>query len=524
MKSGAKDSSRVLLATDPDREGETICWHLKEELKSINSNIFRILFQEITQDAIKDALKNLTTLDINKVDAGKARRILDRLVGYKISPLLWKKVRKGLSAGRVQTVALRFVVEREKEIEAFISEEYYLIFGKFSSSEGDFLAQLKKIKGKKFSRLSKEDAYGKKEDIERQSFMVKSVVIKEEKKSPPPPFITSTLQQEAHRLFRFSSGRTMAIAQSLYGGVDIAEKRTGLITYMRTDSFRIATLAQKKARDYIGERFGEEYLPTSPPRYKSRKGAQEAHEAIRPTYVELAPEKVKEYLDQGQFKLYSLIYNRFLASQMARAIIEVRTVEVKGGDYIFAADERKTKFAGYQILFKREERKDVPSLPLLREGEEVDLIELRLEQKFTQPPPRYTEGTLIRKLEEEGIGRPSTYAPIMNVIKDRDYVRSIKGQLHPTELGRIVVDLLVENFPSIFHAKFTSKIEKSLDEIEENKKRWRKIVEDFYESFEPALEKAFVEMKNIKKERERPTGEECPRCGGALIIKEGRYG
>lgn len=529
LKSEAKKSSQVLLATDADREGETICAHLAEEIRPVNDNISRILFHEITSSAIKESLNHITSIDVNKVDSGKARRVLDRLVGYKISPLLWKKVRKGLSAGRVQTVALKIVVDREKEIEAFVAEEYYLVLGKFSTQNNEeFQSQLKEFKGKKITKFPKDEAFNIKTDAEKQCFLVKSITVKEEKRNAPPPFITSSLQQQAHRALRSSAQRTMRIAQQLYEGVDIGTKMTGLITYMRTDSFKISASAEAKAREFILQKFGQEYLPSAPPKFKAKKGAQEAHEAIRPTNVELSPEKVKEYLDPGQLRIYTLIYNRFLASQMTSKITEVTTVKLEGSDYIFSAESRKTKFLGYTVLFKKEEaennNEDTNSLPILKEGEKVNLLELILEQKFTQPLPRYTEGTLIRKLEEEGIGRPSTYAPIMNTIKDRDYIRGVKGELHPTELGTVVVDLLVENFPSIFYEKFTSQMEQNLDEVEEGKRKWVDIVQDFYASFEPVLNKASAEMKDLKKEREKPTGEQCPECGGALMIKEGRYG
>ena len=530
LKSDAKKASRILLAADADREGETICAHLAEEIGPVNKNIFRISFREITPSAIQESINHLTSIDNKKVDAGKARRVLDRLVGYKVSPLLWRKVRKGLSAGRVQTVALKIVVDREKEINSFTPEEYYLIFGEFANSNNEnFIAQLKKAGSEKITRFPKDEAFGLKNDVEKQKFNVKDIGIKEEKRHPSPPFITSTLQQQAHRLFRFSAKNTMRIAQQLYEGVDIGNKRTGLITYMRTDSFKISKIAQTKAREIILKEFGKDYLPDSPRNYSSRKGAQEAHEAIRPTYVDLSPEKVKQYLEPSQLKLYSLIYNRFLASQMTPKVTEVTTVDLEGGKYIFIAESRKTKFLGYTVLFKKkeengEQEEDTKSLPDLKKGEEVNLIKLNLEQKFTQPPPRYTEGTLIRKLEEEGIGRPSTYAPIMNTIRDRDYIRGVKGILYPTELGTIVVDLLVENFPSIFYEKFTSEMEKSLDKVEEGKKEWSGLVKDFYESFESAVEKASVEMRNVKKEREKPTGEKCPECGGVLVVKEGRYG
>lgn len=531
LKSEAKKSSRILLAADADREGETICAHLAEEIEPVNKNISRISFHEITPSAIKESLNHITSIDTKKVDSGKARRVLDRLVGYKISPLLWKKVRKGLSAGRVQTVALKLVVDREKEISAFIPEEYYLIFGQFATLKNEkFIAQLKETENKKITRFSKDEAYKLEKDIRKQKYVVSGIKVKEEKRTPSPPFITSTLQQQAHRLYRFSAKNTMRIAQQLYEGVDIGKKRTGLITYMRTDSFRISAAAQKKVREIILGKFGKNYLPSSPRRYKSRKGAQEAHEAIRPTYVDLSPDKVKQHLDSSQLKLYSLIYNRFLASQMAPKLTEVTTVILEGGDYVFTADSRKVKFLGYTVLFKKKDEEENGQdekafvLPDLKEGEKVNLKDLNLEQKFTQPPSRYTEGTLIRKLEEEGIGRPSTYAPIMNTIKDRDYMRSVKGSLYPTEIGTVVVELLVENFPSIFYEEFTSQMEQNLDKVEEGKKEWNKLVGSFYRTFEPALDKASENMRNVKKEREKPTGEKCPKCGAELVIKEGRYG
>jgi len=529
LKSEAKKSSRVLLAADADREGETICAHLADEIRPINKNISRILFHEITSSAIKDSLQHVTSIDINKVDSGKARRVLDRLVGYKISPLLWKKVRKGLSAGRVQTVALKIVVDREKEIKEFVTEEYYLIFGKFSNkNDEEFSAQLKEFKGEKITKFSKDEAPNIKTDAEKQNFIVKSIASKEERRKSPAPFITSSLQQQAHRVFRFSAQRTMRVAQQLYEGVNIGDEITGLITYMRTDSFNLSKSAQDKAREFILKNFGKEYLPSAPPKFKAKKGAQEAHEAIRPTNVGFSPDKIKEYLDPYQLRLYTLIYNRFLASQMAPKITEVTTLKLEGGDYVFVTESRKTKFDGYTVLFKKDEEENSNQatniLPVLKEQEKVNLLEVVLEQKFTQPPPRYSEGTLIRKLEEEGIGRPSTYAPIMNTIKDRDYIRSIKGELHPSELGTVVVELLIENFPTIFYEKFTSEMEQNLDEVEEGKMKWSDMVKDFYTSFEPLLEKASVDMKDIKKEREIITDEKCPECGGNLIIKEGRFG
>ncbi|MDD5454870.1 MAG: type I DNA topoisomerase [Candidatus Ratteibacteria bacterium] len=529
LKSEAKKSSQVLLAADADREGETICAHLAEEIEPVNKNISRILFHEITSSAIKDSLKHVTSIDINKVDSGKARRVLDRLVGYKISPLLWKKVRKGLSAGRVQTVALKIVVDREKEIKAFVPEEYYLIFGKFANqNKEEFSAQLKEFKGEKITKFSKDEAPNIKMDAEKQSFIVKSIISKDEKRKAPAPLITSSMQQQAHRVFHFSAQRTMRVAQQLYEGVNIGNEITGLITYMRTDSFNLSKSAQEKAREFILKNFGKEYLPATAPKFKAKKGAQEAHEAIRPTNVEFSPDKIKEYLDPYQLRLYTLIYNRFLASQMSPKITEVTTIKLEGGDYVFVTENRKTKFDGYTILVKKDEEEngseETNILPVLKEQEKVKLLEVALEQKFTQPPPRYTEGTLIKKLEEEGIGRPSTYAPIMNTIKDRDYIRSVKGELYPSELGTVVVELLIENFPTIFYEKFTSEMEQNLDEVEEGKRKWSDMVKDFYTSFEPVLNKASVDMKDIKKEREVITDEKCPECGGNLIVKDGRFG
>lgn len=529
LKSEAKKASQVLLAADADREGEMICAHLAEEIRPVNENISRILFHEITSSAIKESLEHITSIDVNKVDSGKARRVLDRLVGYKISPLLWKKVRKGLSAGRVQTVALKIVVDREKEINAFVSEEYYLIFGKFSNQNNEeFSSQLKEFKGEKITKFSKDEAPNIKTDAEKQSFVVKSITSKDEKRKSPAPFITSSLQQQAHRTFHFSAQRTMRVAQQLYEGVNIGDEITGLITYMRTDSFNLSKSAQEKAREFILKNFGKEYLPFAPPKFKAKKGAQEAHEAIRPTNVEFSPDKIKEYLDPFQLRLYTLIYNRFLASQMSPKITEVTTVKLEGGDYVFVTESRKTKFDGYTVLFKKDEEEngseETNILPILKEQEKVNLLEVALEQKFTQPPPRYTEGTLIRKLEEEGIGRPSTYAPIMNTIKERDYIRSVKGELYPSELGTVVVELLIENFPTIFYEKFTSEMEQNLDEVEEGKRKWSDMVKDFYTSFEPILNKASVDMKDIKKEREIITDEKCPECDGNLIVKEGRFG
>ncbi|WP_457755890.1 type I DNA topoisomerase [Thermodesulfatator indicus] len=522
LKNAAKKAEEIYLGPDPDREGEAIAWHIAEELKSLKKPIKRLLLYELTEKGIKEALKNPGELDPNKFESQKARRILDRLVGYNLSPLLWEKVKRGLSAGRVQSVALRLICEREREREAFEPEEYWTIELLFETEEGPLCAKLKRYKGKAVKPKSETEAKAIVEDLLKQEFLVSKVEKKEVKRKPPAPFITSTLQQEAWRRLRFSAKKTMLLAQRLYEGIELGEEgAVGLITYMRTDSVRVAKEAQEEARAFIKQQFGPDFLPKKPHTFKSRKSAQEAHEAIRPTSLLRTPESLKPYLSREELALYDLIFRRFVASQMAEARFERTEIHIVGGDYELLASGQRLVHPGFLVLYRTDEEEEA-NLPQVEAGKSLKLKEIDPKQHFTQPPPRYTEASLIRTLEEKGIGRPSTYAQIVSTIKDRGYVETEKGYLKPTELGLLVNDLLVAHFPNIIETGFTARLEEALDEIEEGKKERVELLRSFYKTFEKVLRRAEDEMASLK--AGVPSGIKCPACGEEMIIRVGRAG
>ncbi len=549
IRKASKGAEIVYLAPDPDREGEAIAWHIAEELRSINGNIRRVLFNEITKKGIAQGLAQPRDLDKNKFESQQARRILDRLVGYQISPLLWKKVKRGLSAGRVQSVAVRIVLEREREIRAFEPEEYWTITTKLATSKGgEFTAKLARIGSKKAEIHTEELASKIVSEIKSADLVVSRVAKTERLRRPPPPFITSKLQQEAIRKLRMTAKRTMGLAQRLYEGVELGggRGRVGLITYMRTDSVRVSEDALTAARDYVAQRFGQDYLPAQPIRYRSKKSAQDAHEAIRPTAVDMDPDTLYKLLvvqgtggqDERErrdlHRLYSLIWKRFVASQMKPAVQDVTTVDVSTGRLVLRAQGLVTRFSGYTALYeesKEETNKNGDSngsgsetvLPPIEEGEGVNLLGIQPEQKFTQPPPRFTEATLVKELEEKGIGRPSTYASILSTIQDRGYVLKDQGRFHITPLGELVTDLLVESFPDILNVEFTAKMENQLDKIEEGATDWHQTLAAFYESFKKDLDEAVDKMRDVKRQA-IPTDLVCEKCGAPMVIRWGRNG
>ncbi len=527
----AQKASEVYLASDPDREGEAIAWHLKEALNLQHAR--RIEFNEITRQAVQQALQHPRDIDMNRVNAQQARRILDRIVGYRLSPLLWKKAnRNTLSAGRVQSVAVRLVVEREREIEAFVPEEYWTITARLTpdTESNTFDATLRLRDGEKLELHNEQEANAVVQELQGAQYVVQKIKRSERKRNPSPPFITSTLQQEAARKLGFSAKRTMQIAQQLYEGVELGEQGSvGLITYMRTDSTRVAAEAQAQAREYIGREFGERYLPEKPPQYRSRGGAQDAHEAIRPTVVGRTPDSVKPYLSKEQYELYRLIWQRFIASQMASAVLDVVTVDIQAGRYTFRATGSSVKFDGFMRVYVEgkdngelsdEER---PPLPPMMEGQVLTLLQLLPEQHFTEPPPRYTEATLVKALEEKGIGRPSTYATILSTIVERGYVELKDKRFYPTQLGIAVTDYLVKHFPDILDVQFTASVEQQLDDIEEGKQEWREVLRAFYEPFAQRL--AETEKSNeVVRIEPKETDYTCPACGAKMLLREGRYG
>jgi len=538
LKQAARKVKDVYLAADPDREGEAICSHLQEELseKKNGPRIYRVMFNEITKKAVAKAFEKPGQVDVNLVDAQQARRVLDRLVGYKISPLLWDKVRRGLSAGRVQTVALRVIVEREREIRAFIAKEYWTIDADLAAKKPPALtARLARINGETAEIGSTEAAGGVVSALEGAAYTVQSVSTREKRRFPVAPFITSTLQQESSRKLRFSVKRTMMLAQRLYEGVEVGKDTVGLITYMRTDSTRVSDDAIRDVRDFIGERYGREFLPDSANFYKSKKGAQDAHEAVRPTSMAYAPDVVDKYLQEDERKVYRLIWNRFVASQMMPALYDQTTIDVgakgkNGDDYLFRATGSVLKFEGFLKVYKEgkdqldEEDEELKHhLPLVTEGERLRFKAIRPEQHFTEPPPRYNEATLVKRLESDGVGRPSTYASIISTIQEREYVKKDGGRFTPTELGMVVTDLLLESFDDIFDVTYTARMEEELDEIEEGKIDWRVAMQEFYERFDKDLKHAEEHMTNIKR-MEKPTDEICPKCGKPLVIKWGKHG
>ena len=532
LKKDAKSAGTVYLATDPDREGEAISWHLKELLELDDKKARRVTFNEITKKVVTESIEHPRAIDSDLVDAQQARRILDRIVGYKISPLLWKKVKAGLSAGRVQSVATRMVVDREEEIKSFVSEEYWLLDALLDCEEGNgkFTARFYGRDDKKTELKNEDEVKAVIAATQDEPFIIRSVKRGEKQKSPAPPFITSTLQQEASRRLAMTPRRTMSIAQQLYEGVEISGHGTiGLITYMRTDSLRLSEEALSAARSFITERYGKEYYPGSPRRYKTKAGAQDAHEAIRPTDIALSPEVVRKDLTQEQYRLYRLIWGRFTASQMANAVYDNVAVEVVSAGCSFHANYSELKFPGYTAVYEEARDEDggelESPLPALREGERVYLEKMTPQQQFTQPPARYTEATLIRAMEEKGIGRPSTYAPTITAITSRDYVIKEGKYLRPTPLGEVVTELMKEHFGDIVDLKFTNQMESELDEIESGKADWRKVLGGFYENFEKEMSAAEEAMDGVRiKVPDVESDEICDVCGRRMVIKKGRFG
>ncbi|MBR3932544.1 MAG: type I DNA topoisomerase [Clostridia bacterium] len=527
LKKEAKNAKKVYLATDPDREGEAISWHLANTLGiDINSKC-RITFNEITKKAVTAAIKVPRKIDEKLVDAQQARRVLDRIVGYKISPLLWKKVKKGLSAGRVQSVATKLICDREEEIQSFVEQEYWTIDANLLKGKKKVSAKFYGISNKKVDLNTKEETDKILKDIEKLPFTVTSVKNSSKKKATPPPFITSSLQQEAGRKLGFTTARTMQAAQQLYEGINIKGKgQIGLITYMRTDSLRISDDATSEVRDYIISNYGEEYLPKSPKIYKTKKNAQDAHEAIRPSYVELSPESIKTSLTNDQYKIYKLIWERFVACQMKDAIYDVVSVNIDAGKYNFKTSGTSVKFDGFNLVYtesKDAEEEKKSKLPALTEGEELDISKIEGIQHFTQPPQRYTEASLVKTLEELGIGRPSTYSPTITTIINRGYIVRNKKNLVPTELGTIVNSLMKEHFKNIVDVEFTADMEEDLDLIEEGKKDWHKLIGEFYDPFMATLGVAEEKIGNIEIKDEE-SDVKCDKCGRLMVYKHGKFG
>jgi len=531
LKKDAKKCKKVFLATDPDREGEAISWHLSSLLDIPKKNLFRITFNEITENAVKNAISNPREIDMNLVDAQQARRVLDRIVGYKISPLLWKNVKKGLSAGRVQSVALKMIVDREEEIEKFIPEEYWSLTANLEDkkSKKSFDAKFYGTKTEKIEITSQEQIDKIIKGLKNAKYMVSSIKPGEKKRHPAPPFITSTLQQEASRKFNFGTSKTMMVAQQLYEGLDVKGHGTiGLITYMRTDSTRIAEEAQEEAKKLIIQKYGEEFYPDTPNIYKSKKSAQDAHEAIRPSYISITPDEVKESLTNDQYKLYKLIWERFMASQMASAVYKTLSVDITANDYLFKSTGSQIKFSGFMTLYiesnddNTENDKDI-LLPNLEENTELKEKKLLPEQHFTQPPNRYSEAGLVKALEEKGIGRPSTYAPTISTIISRGYVEREKKILYPTELGSIVTHLLEEYFSNIMDVSFTASMESDLDNIEEGETRWKNVIREFYGPFKNTLDVAEEKIGKVELTYEE-SDVPCEKCGRMMVIKQGKYG
>ena len=533
IRKEAKAADVIYLATDPDREGEAISWHLANVLDIDTAQKCRIEFHEITKKAVKDAISHPRAIDMDRVDAQQARRALDRLVGYKISPLLWAKIKKGLSAGRVQSVATRLVVDREREIEAFIPEEYWDVTAKFEAptQKGRKVscdAKLVLLDGKKAVIHNEAEAKAAKKRILNAAFTVSQCKQGERLKRPQPPFTTSSLQQEASRKLNFSTAKTMQVVQQLYEGIDLGKAGTvGLVTYIRTDSVRVSEEAVAAARGFIQTQFGNEYCPEKPNQYKGRKNAQDAHEAIRPTYVDHTPESVKAYLTKEQFNLYRLIYTRFLASQMKPAVFQTLTADLSGGGAVLRYYGEHMTFAGYRAVYieSTDDEQETPEsiLPVLEEGGSVSFTSVNAEQHFTQPPARYTEASLVRTLEEKGIGRPSTYAPTITTIISRGYVSREKKRLYPTELGYMVTDVMLEYFAPIVDVDFTAQMEEKLDEVEEGQEEWRAVLRDFYPPFEKMLDEAEKHIEKVEIQDE-VSDVPCDKCGAMMVYKMGRFG
>ncbi len=528
LKKEAKKAKIVYLATDPDREGEAIAWHLAHILDIPEDSICRVTFNEITKEAVKTSIKNPRKIDKNLTDAQQARRVLDRIVGYKISPILWKKVKTGLSAGRVQSVAVKLIVDRENEIENFKPEEYWNIYANLleEKSKKSFIAKFYGKDGKKVEIHSKEEVDEILKNINNEKFIVDDVKRSQKKRNPSPPFTTSTMQQEASRKINFTLKKTMSVAQGLYEGVKVEGKGTiGLITYMRTDSTRISEEARRFAKEHIVSKYGENYYENR--YFKTKDNSQDAHEAIRPTYIELEPDKIKESLTNDQYKLYKLIYNRFIASQMAAAVYDTVSASIGVNSYLFKANGQNLKFKGFMTLYvetlDNEEDSENTTIPELEKNQEVVNKKIETKQSFTEPPPRYTEASLVKVLEEKGIGRPSTYSPTITTILERRYIEKNQKQLVPTDLGKIVNKLLTENFTDIVNVEFTAKIENEFDEIAEGNVRWKKVIEDFYGPFKVTLEKAEKELEHVEI-KDEVSDVPCDKCGRMMVIKYGRYG
>ncbi|MBO3284295.1 type I DNA topoisomerase [Paenibacillus sp. FSL M8-0228] len=529
LKDARKKVKKVYLAADPDREGEAIAWHLAHALELDDTADCRVVFNEITKQAVKDAFKTPRKINMDLVNAQQARRILDRLVGYKISPLLWKKVKKGLSAGRVQSVAVKIILDRENEISEFVPEEYWTITAKLAIKDSTFEAKFHKLRGEKKELSSEADVQEVLEAIGKSSYKVRDVKEKERLRNPSPPFTTSSLQQEAARKLNFRASKTMSVAQQLYEGVDLGKEGTvGLITYMRTDSTRIAASAQEEAKELIIQKYGEAFVPETPRQYsKKAANAQDAHEAIRPTSALREPETVKPFMSRDQFRLYKLVWERFMASQMASAIMDTLSVDIEAGETIFRAAGSKVRFPGFMKVYvegnddgKTEEDK---LLPPLQPGDKLKKEAVEPKQHFTQPPPRYTEARLVKTLEELGIGRPSTYAPTLETIQKRGYVAIEEKKFFPTELGELVIEQMEEFFPEILNVEFTAHMEGDLDHVEEGEGNWVKVLSDFYESFEKRLEVAEEEMKEIEI-KDEVSDVICDKCGSQMVYKLGRFG
>lgn len=520
LKKEAKKAKQVYLASDPDREGEAISWHLAHILNLDEHDKNRVVFNEITKDAVKNAFKEPRQIDMDLVDAQQARRVLDRIVGYSISPILWKKVKKGLSAGRVQSVALKLIIDRENEINAFNPEEYWTIDGTFKKGARQFQASFYGINGKKMKLAINDDVKNVLSQIKNDEFTVESVEKKERKRHAPLPYTTSSMQQDAANKINFRTRKTMMVAQQLYEGINIGSGVQGLITYMRTDSTRISPVAQNEAAAFITERFGEKYSKHGS-RIKNSSGAQDAHEAIRPSSVFNTPENIAKYLDKDQLKLYTLIWNRFVASQMTAAVFDTMSVKLEQNSIQFAASGSQVKFDGYLVIYNDSDKNKM--LPEMEKGDIVKRVNTNPEQHFTQPPARYSEATLIKTLEENGVGRPSTYAPTIETIQKRYYVKLVSKRFEPTELGEIVNSLIIEFFPDIVNVKFTADMEAKLDDVEVGKEQWQKVIDEFYQPFEKEVAKAETEMEKIQI-KDEPAGFDCEVCGSPMVIKLGRYG
>jgi len=530
LKKEAKNADKIYLATDPDREGEAISWHLANILNIDENDKCRITFNEITKNAVKNAIKSPRKIDLNLVDAQQARRVLDRIVGYKISPLLWKKVKKGLSAGRVQSVATRLISDREEEIENFVPEEYWTIEAKLSQIKGKaaFNAKFYGNAQGKIELSDESTVNGIIGEIEGKKFVVTKVKKSEKKRTPAPPFITSTMQQEAARKLGFTTKKTMMVAQQLYEGVEIkGHGAMGLVTYIRTDSTRVSVEAQNEAREYIKEKYGDSFVPPEIRVYKNKSASQDAHESIRPTYVKFNPDEIKDSLTNEQYKLYKLIWERFVASQMSSAVYDTLSVDIAVGDYVFKAVGSKVKFPGFMSVYIEgrddDGESDDVNIPALEEGEALDLKKLDPKQHFTQPPPRYTEATLVKTLEEKGIGRPSTYAPTITTILARGYVEKEKKFLYPTELGKIVTDIMKNNFKDIVDIQFTAQLENMLDEVEVGGKKWVEIMKEFYKDFSVVLSEAEESIGQVEIPVE-VSDVICEKCGKNMVVKMGRFG